>query len=197
MFQRKTIWSLLVLILFSTAALAACAQKPAAPGPGAGAGPEKPQAAAPGQKTPDAQPKEKAPVPVTLYFADKQAMYLVPEERQVIVDQGTVAEAIILELIKGPQNPELRKTIPEGTRLLTFSIKDGTAYVNFSKEFQAKHPGGTAGESMTLYSVVNSLGRRQEIKQVQFLLEGQKQESILGHADTSVPVAPNWNLVSK
>ncbi|MEW5899284.1 MAG: GerMN domain-containing protein [Bacillota bacterium] len=82
-------------------------------------------------------------------------------------------------------------------RLLTLTVQDGVAYVNFSKEFQSKHSGGTAGESMTLYSVVNSLARLQEIKQVQFLLEGQKQESILGHADTSVPIAPNWNLVAK
>ncbi|MEW6426227.1 MAG: GerMN domain-containing protein [Bacillota bacterium] len=191
MFPRKKKLFLVLIFVLLVAAAPGCGQKPgAAPGPGG----KKPAASGTEQTKPG--PEQKA-VPVTVYFADKQAMYLVPEERQVIVDQGTIAEAVIKELIKGPQNPELRKTIPEGTVLLSLTVKDGTAYVNFSKEFQSRHWGGTAGESMTIFSVVNSLGKLKDIKQVQFLLEGQKQESILGHADTSAPISPNWNMVAK
>jgi spore germination protein GerM len=134
---------------------------------------------------------------VTLYFSDKQAMSLVPEERQVVLDKGPVEEAVVRELIAGTRNPELNNTIPEGTELLSISIKDGTALVDFSKEFQLKHSKGSAGESMTIYSVVNSLAELKGIDKVQFLLEGQKHESILGHIDTSVPVEPDWSIVAK
>lgn len=136
-------------------------------------------------------------VKVTLYFGDRQAMYLLPEEREVAKTDEPLEAVIINELIKGPQQSDLVRTIPEGTRLLSVSVEEGIAYVNFSKEFKSKHWGGSAGESMTIYSVVNSLAKLPGIEKVQFLLEGKKEESILGHADTSRPIAPNWNLVGR
>lgn len=134
---------------------------------------------------------------VTLYFGDDQAMYLVPEEREVARGNRTLEEVIIAELIKGPTKPGLARTIPEGTKLISVSVVDGVAYVNFSKEFQTKHWGGSAGELMTVYSVVNSLAKLDGIEKVQFLLEGRKQESILGHMDTGQPITPDWKLVKK
>ncbi|MGB9860069.1 MAG: GerMN domain-containing protein [Moorellaceae bacterium] len=135
---------------------------------------------------------------ITLYFADRQAMFLVPEEREVVLGKDDTLEAVVIrELIKGPQKEGLARTLPEGTRLLGVKVVEGVAYVDFSREFKTKHWGGSAGESMTLYSVVNSLGKLPGIKKVQFLLEGQKEESILGHADTTEPIAPNWDLVAR
>lgn len=138
-----------------------------------------------------------APEKVTLYFGDREAMYLLPEEREVVKGDDSLAAVVIEELIKGPQNTSAVRTIPEGSKLLSVSVEDTVAYVNFSKEFQTKHWGGSAGESMTLYSIVNSLAKLPEIDKVQFLLEGNKEESILGHADTTVPIEPNWDLVAK
>jgi spore germination protein GerM len=71
------------------------------------------------------------------------------------------------------------------------------AYVDFSKEIQTKHWGGSSGEAMTIFSVVNSLARLPGVEKVQFLVEGKVQESLVGHADTTQPIAPNWNLVKK
>lgn len=140
-----------------------------------------------------AQTKQK----VTLYFSDDQAMYLAPEERIVTKGDETLEEVIIRELIKGPQKEGLGRTIPEGTELQSVSVVNGVAYVNFSKEFKTKHWGGSAGETMTLYSVVNSLCELPGIEKVQFLLEGEKQESILdGNMDTTVPIDPDFNLMS-
>ncbi|MBC7105650.1 MAG: GerMN domain-containing protein, partial [Firmicutes bacterium] len=133
---------------------------------------------------------------VTLYFGDREAMYLLPEEREVVVGgDETLEAAIIRELMAGPRNPNAVRVIPEGTRLLSVSVVNGVAYVNFSNEFQLKHWGGTAGERMTIYATVNSLCKLPGITRVQFLLEGQKQEAILGHLDTTRPLAPNWDLV--
>jgi len=144
---------------------------------------------------PDIGAEPAGPEKITLYFGDNQAMYLVPEEREVAKGNRTLEEVIIAELIKGPTKPGSTRTIPEGTKLISVSVVDGVAYVNFSKEFQTKHWGGSAGEMMTIYSVVNSLAKLEGIEKVQFLLEGKKQESILGHMDTTQPIAPDWKLV--
>jgi len=134
---------------------------------------------------------------VTLYFGDKQAMYLVPEEREVVKDHKPIEQVIVEELIKGPRNPELSVTIPKEAKLLSIKVDNGVAYVDFSKEIQTKHWGGSAGEAMTIYSIVNSLAGVSGIEKVQFLVEGKNQESLLGHADTTGPIAPNWNMVKK
>lgn len=134
---------------------------------------------------------------ITLYFSDHQAMYLVPEEREVVKGRKPIESVIIEELIKGPEKQDLRKTIPHEAKLISVKVVNGVAYVNFSREFQSKHWGGSTGELMTLFSVTNSLCKLPGIEKVQFLLEGQTQESILGHADTTGPMAPNWDMVQK
>jgi len=135
---------------------------------------------------------------ITLYFSDKQAMYLVPVEREVVKKGNeSMEELTVKELIKGPENSNLVKTIPEGTKLLSLQVVDGIAYVNFSKEFKNNHWGGSAGETHTIFSVVNTLAKIEGIDKVQFLLEGEKLDSLAGHFDCSRPFTPDWDLVKK
>ena len=168
---------------------------------GCGKSPEvKPEAGRPKSNLESARPEISAQptetkVKVTLYFGDKQAMYLEPEERKVTRGNRALEEVVINELIKGPQNPKLTKTVPQGTKLLSVQVVDGTAYVNFSKEFQRNHWGGSTGEIFTIYSVVSSLARLDGIQKVQFLLEGKKMETLAGHMDLTGPLAPRWDMV--
>ncbi|MCF8011653.1 MAG: GerMN domain-containing protein [Clostridiales bacterium] len=135
------------------------------------------------------EPQE-TPVEVTLYFSDDQAMHLVTEQREVSKEGEALEEIVIRELIKGPKNPKHNKTIPQEAELMSVSVVEGVAYVNFSKEFSTKHWGGSTGETMTLYSVTNSLCELEGIEKVQFLLEGDKMQSLAGHYDTSNPLEP-------
>ncbi len=155
------------------------------------------------EKTPETNPVPKvAPQPqsqpemvkLTLFFGDKNAEFLQPEQRQVSEDGKTLPELLLQELIKGPQLEGLNQTIPQGTKLLSLEIKQGVAKVNLSQDAQTKHWGGTAGEMMTVYSIVNTLTQVPEISKVQFLLEGQKLESIWGHLDTTEPIGPDPTL---
>jgi germination protein M len=141
-----------------------------------------------------AEPKE-IKESVTLYFGDQDAMYLVPETREVVLGNKKLEEAVIAELIEGPSRSDLFQTVPKEAKLISIEVVDGVAYVNFNQDFQAKHWGGSTGELMTLYSITNSLAKLPEIEQAQFLLEGKKVESILGHAVTSEPIDPNWRMV--
>jgi len=135
------------------------------------------------------EPREE-PVTVTLYFSDAEALHLVPEKREVTKGGETLEEVIIKELIKGPQEQGHNKTVPKEAKLLSVSVVDNIAYVNFSKEFSTKHWGGSTGETHTLMSVTNSLCELEGIEKVQFLLEGDKMATLAGHWDTSQPLGP-------
>lgn len=134
---------------------------------------------------------------LTLYFGNDNADKVVAEKRQVPVVKGQSDEkAVILELIKGPTKEGLHPVIPEGTRLLSIKTVNGLCTVNFSKEFIDNHPGGTAGESMTLESIVNSLTELKHIKKVQFLIEGEKREVFL-HVIFDKPFERNPGMIGE
>lgn len=120
---------------------------------------------------------------VTLYFPDEQAMYVVPEKREITVkDDKSIAQIVIEELMKGPTVPGLTATsIPKDAKLLSAEVKDGIAYVNFSKELIENHVGGSTGEMMTIVPIVNSLTELPGINKVQFLVEGKKEQTLAGH----------------
>lgn len=139
---------------------------------------------------------------VTLYFSDDQAMYLVDETREITIKPSTQMAAseageIIKELIAGPKKPGLIATIPKETKLLGVEVAEGLATVDFSEELQSKHPGGSSGELMTLYSLVNSLTEVPEIKQVQIQINGANLDSLAGHVDLTNPLTRDESRIKK
>lgn len=145
------------------------------------------------------QPKPVAAQEVNLYFSDDQAMYLVAEKRSLNTqgDQKQLASAIVNELIAGPKQAKLHATMPQGSSLLSLEIANGLATVNLNQDFQSKHSGGSTGEMMTIYSLVNSLTDLQGIQQVQLLVEGKKLETLKGHLDISQPLTRNTDIIKK
>ena len=137
--------------------------------------------------------KEVQPVPteemveVNLYFSDSQAMYLVPEKRKISQTPSLARQAVV-ELIKGPENSELYPTIPEGTQVNEVYIVDDIVYIDLSEEIFKNHPGGSSGELMTIYSIVNTLTEIPPIKGVQILVGGNEKNSLVGHIDISMPL---------
>ncbi|MDO9593279.1 MAG: GerMN domain-containing protein [Erysipelotrichaceae bacterium] len=126
-------------------------------------------------------------LPITLYFPDSKADQVYPEIRSMMVIDGGVARAAVQGLIWGPQKAGLLASIPEGTRLLGISIKDGICTVDFSKEFVENHPGGSAGELVTLSSVIKTLTQFDTISKVRILVEG-KTGATLGNILLGVPL---------
>ncbi|MCR5605363.1 MAG: GerMN domain-containing protein [Treponema sp.] len=78
-------------------------------------------------------------------------------------------------LIKGPEenNKGYRTFIPEGTKLLGASVKNGVAYLNFNENFEFNSNGieGTMGQ---LEQVVFTATAFPTVNSVQFLVAGQK-----------------------
>ena len=65
--------------------------------------------------------------------------------------------------------------IPEGTRLLGASVKNGVATLNFSEEFEF-NPVGVEGYIAQLTQLVFTATEFSTVKSVQFLIEGEKKD---------------------
>lgn len=146
------------------------------------------------------QDQETSQQEVVLYFADDQAMYLQAEKRTITVDADSSSlplKEIINELIKGPQDQSLSATIPAETKLLSAEVKDSVAYIDFSEEIRTKHWGGSAGETMTIMSLVNTLTEYEAIQGVQILIKGEKQDSLAGHWSIDKPIERDESLIKR
>jgi germination protein M len=136
---------------------------------------------------------------VVLYFSDDQAMYLVGEKRSI---EDPTAKSIVAELVKGPiakSETKLYETLPKDLEVIDVQVKDGIATVDFKSSATEKISGGSTGEGMALYSIINTLIFDKElgISKVQFLVEGKNVESIKGHYDVKEPLGSDIEKIKK
>ena len=126
---------------------------------------------------------------LSLYFANSQKTDLAIEERVVEVNANQAREKTIVEqLIAGPQQTDLHRTIPVETKIRDITTtSDGTCYVDLTQDFVTKHIGGEREELLTVYSIVNSLCELDHIKKVQFLVGGEKLEQYKGDLEFKTP----------
>ncbi len=126
---------------------------------------------------------------ISVFFSTNEAMYLSAEKRVVKTDN--LYENAINELIVGPNNTANNKTIPDGVELLDVTSNDKVARVNFNRALIDNHWGGSTGERMTVYSIVNTLTQFEEIDEVKILIEGEEVETLVGHMDLTKSL--EWN----
>lgn len=114
---------------------------------------------------------------IRLYFANESKDALVMEYRTVnITDTQPVEQYIITELIKGPAGKGNTRLLAQDTEVLSVETTDGTCYVNFKQGFIDKNAASKDEARLIIYSMVNSLTERDNVKNVQFLIEGKKTE---------------------
>ncbi|MEY8304625.1 GerMN domain-containing protein [Anaerosalibacter bizertensis] len=130
---------------------------------------------------------------VTLYFVNKKYIEtgdeslekLIPEKRVVKYDEMPIEEAIVRELMKGTEDDSISTVIPSSVELIDVKVSDKTAFVNFKQE--GLH-GGSLEERFTLDQIIKSLIELESVDKVQFLIDGQKAETLMGHLDISEPL---------
>ena len=116
-------------------------------------------------------------VRVNLYFGNADGTALVREPRTLTMGMTeALPSAIMKALIGGPENEGSTSLIPTGTLVQDIFIKDNVCYVDLSAEFQKNHLGGEISETLTIYSIVNSLQNVSGVRYVQFLIEGERVE---------------------
>jgi hypothetical protein len=77
-----------------------------------------------------------------------------------------------------------------------FLTLDGTAYVDFSNDLFSTISPGIESESLSVYSIVNSITTNIPlVKRVKILIQGQEVETLGGHADLTEAIVPDPTLV--
>lgn len=113
---------------------------------------------------------------ITLYFADSQAMYMVPEKRTVFIKkdlkEAEFYRIVLEELIKGPVSENLYRTIPEEVKVEYIELDGDLLKVDFSEEMHSKHWRGAAGETMTINSIADTMTEFETIKRVMPTVDG-------------------------
>ena len=89
---------------------------------------------------------------------------------------------ILQELKKGSETPELETLIPETSKVLDVKIENALATVNFAREGLN---GSSMEEAFTINQIVATLLELDEVDRVQFLVDGEVAESLMGHFDTT------------
>lgn len=112
-----------------------------------------------------------------LYFSDDTGTKLIPETREVFYDMNTSKERLVVdELIKGPGGSEgLKATIPGETKVVSVTMNEGICYVNFDEGFLNVIP--DVLDSITIYSIVDSLSELPGVTRVQILINGKSDNS--------------------
>lgn len=116
---------------------------------------------------------------VSLYFYNDTTKSLASEGRLIDAKElvNEPYKKLMEMLISGPQNSNLTKTIPDGTKINKAELKGDVLYLDLSKEFIENHVGGEEQESITIYSIVNTMTRLTEVNAVKILIDGEENKA--------------------
>ncbi len=132
---------------------------------------------------------------VFLYLGDIENDGFKLYEINIFVSEYLINEIkqIIQKLVELPKSKEYIKLIPEGTFLReAYLDANNICYLDFSSELKLNHKGGTNGEYLTIYSIVNTLFHNfPQIRGVKILIDGKEEETLAGHIDISEILLPS------
>ncbi|WP_144440356.1 GerMN domain-containing protein [Limnochorda pilosa] len=128
---------------------------------------------------------------VLVYYATQDAMGLVGLPTRLPREQVT-PEGVLDALFSGARRRgDYVNPIPMGGRVQWVQVSGPVATVSLNQALVDNHPGGSAGELLTVYGIVETLTQLPGIQRVQLLVEGQRVESLKGHVDLTRPLAPD------
>jgi spore germination protein GerM len=129
-----------------------------------------------------------------LFYVDADGTRLSSVERDVSFGEGTVEQARqLIEAQIGAVAEPLVSAVPPGTKLRSLFVTErGEAFVDFSRELQTGHSGGSTDEMLTVYTIVDALtANLPAVTAVQLLVDGKQVETLAGHVDLRRPLAKN------
>ena len=125
---------------------------------------------------------------VTLYFAAENADSLVAENRQLLETESVSkhVQALVHELVVGPDGSRLRPLFPTGTRVQrVFFDEEGQVFIDFTPEIQTEFRGGSTAEYLLLASLVRTLSANlPTVRAVTLTVSGRPIETLAGHFAT-------------
>lgn len=125
-----------------------------------------------------------------LYFvkvrADGRTVLAATPQRIEFVDSPLTKtfDSLLQGVSSNDRSNGLRSLIPEGTKLLSASVRGGTAYLDFNDRFRF-NPYGVQGYDAQLKQVVYTATQFQSVKRVQILLDGKVKRFL---ASEGIPI---------
>ncbi len=179
--MKKILITLIILVL--AIGIVAC-NKESTP-------PEEPVVETPPIETPE-EPSEELQKEVTLYFVNEEYIQtgdeslekMIKETRTIDIMEMGLEELVIRALLEGPTIDGARNVIPATAKLNGVEVKDDTAFVDFASE--GMH-GGSLEETYTINQIVASILDLGTVSKVQFLLDGEIGDSLMGHYGIEEP----------
>jgi spore germination protein GerM len=133
-----------------------------------------------------------------LFYVTETGTALAGIEREVPFADGAAEQArAIINAQLEPVTEPLVSAVPPGTTLRALFITEGgEAYVDFSREMAATHPGGLLNEMLTIYTVVDALTvNLPAVSAVQILIDGKEVDTLAGHVDLRRPLVQNLSWI--
>lgn len=115
---------------------------------------------------------------------DESLDKVIPVEKEVTLEGKKVEELIIEELKKSPEDENL-STFLENLNITSVEVEGDTAFVDFSSN---NLYGSSLQETLVLQQIVFSLTELPNVEQVQILVDGEKQETLMGHMEITNPL---------
>lgn len=116
---------------------------------------------------------------ITLYFRNKENGEIDKETK--LIDSKLLLrdpyQELLNILISGPENQNLEKLIPEGTKILETVFENGCVTINFSKEF-IKNSIDEVKKVQAIYTIFETLTELTEVNDIKILIEGEEKEDI-------------------
>lgn len=130
-----------------------------------------------GEITPPTTKGEQPDLRLALYYAKftQDDSYLVREVHQIPYTDNAVLGAVKQLIEVHPTTPGALRVLPSNTQVLGVEIKNGSATVDFSREVLQANV-GSAGESLGILSIVNTLTEFPDVENVSFTVEGKIDE---------------------
>jgi germination protein M len=144
-------------------------------------------------------------VTVVLFFPNEQMTRLVAVERRIPHDPlvSSIETLIVEALMQGPDaDSGLFHAFADvtlfGQNPVNRAPDSDLVSVDFTSDFLSHLAGGSTLEEMTVFSLVNTLTHRPEVRQVRIFIEGERipyEEDSIFHIDLSRPIEGDISLI--
>lgn len=139
------------------------------------------------------QPKKGEKTQVTLYYPNRKYLLsgdeslpkLLTVETELAGKEQSLLEAAIKAMQTMPADPAMTAVIRKDLKINSVKLDKGIAYVDFSSQHLY---GGSLEEIMLVQGIVRTLTGMQGIQKVQFLIDGQTRETLMGHISIADPI---------
>lgn len=142
---------------------------------------------------PPAESVQTESVTLQLFLVDPAARKLTPRVRRIDAPMTLPAQAhLALQALASWRDSELLSPLPRGTVIREVWVSPaGIAYVDLPRNFPSTLDQGSQAELFAVYGMVGTLTASfPNISAVQFLVDGQPIDTLVGHLDLSQPIKP-------